>query len=191
MARYLVQCFIDGGSRGNPGPSACAYNVSLNGMFDTTYARYMGTATNNEAEYEALIELVYFLLDNYSGENYDIDIFSDSKLVINQVRGMWKVNSPSLLEQRDLSLHQIGALKGNVSIWYVPRRFNKEADAAVNECLNMRHHKDDSSGFFWHNPLCISDPKQWKNEVLDKIVYTDLQTGGKICTGERPSWMKR
>ncbi len=188
--RDLVQCFTDGGSRGNPGPSACAYNVSLNGEFDTTSARYMGTATNNEAEYDALIDLVYYLLEGYSGENCDIDIFSDSKLVVNQIRGVWKVNSPALLKQRDLILHQIDALEGNVSIWYVPRRFNKEADAAVNECLDINTRYPSMKNLFWNNPVSIQDSKQWKNDVLDKIVYTDMQTGGRISTGA-PTWMNR
>ena len=134
--------FTDGGSRGNPGPSACAYVVySDSGNMQemcgkpalpiAKRGRYLGTMTNNEAEYHGVIEALCHP-DVTSGSR--INFFSDSQLMVNQLNGLWKVKEPRLREL----ITQIRELaRGReLTFTYVPREQNKVADALVNETLD-------------------------------------------------------
>jgi len=86
--------FFDGGSRGNPGPAA-AGAVLLDDRGDVVFeeGRFLGRRTNNEAEYEALIML---LEEVYRRGFCKCVVFGDSRLVISQMRGEWKIREPRL-----------------------------------------------------------------------------------------------
>ena len=90
----MLKIYSDGGSRGNPGPSAFAVVVCRHGEIVSTHSRFIGTGTNNSAEYKGLIHAIGHAVD--SGEN-DIEFFMDSKLVINQMKGVYKVRSKDLM----------------------------------------------------------------------------------------------
>jgi ribonuclease HI len=128
-----VKLFGDGGSRGNPGPSASGF-VILD-MEDTVLVDkgvYLGITTNNQAEYTALkLGLEEALRMGVK----QIHVYMDSLLVVNQMKGIFKVKN------RDLwPIHE--AIKGmaakfeHISFSHVPREFNKLADAAVNRALD-------------------------------------------------------
>jgi ribonuclease HI len=96
MPKYTVKIHIvtDGASRGNPGPAAIAY-----GIYDTNWkvldekAEYIGSATNNEAEYKALIQA----LDCAAGHcRREVEHFSDSQLLIRQLNREYRVKAPNL-----------------------------------------------------------------------------------------------
>jgi ribonuclease HI/pterin-4a-carbinolamine dehydratase len=135
-----VKVFADGGSRGNPGPSASGF-VVLN-MEDTVLVNqgvYLGVTTNNQAEYTAL-KLALEECKKLGAKK--IQVYMDSLLVVNQMKGIFKIRN------RDLwPIHQtiINLTKDfeHVSFAHVPREFNKLADAAVNramdEHLNLSH----------------------------------------------------
>jgi len=103
-----IVAYCDGGSRGNPGPSACAFAVCVGGELVHSQAKYLGDdKTNNYAEYMGLIELLRCLhgLHRPAVEETEwrqavkrVLIYLDSELVINQVNGTWKINKPEFRE---------------------------------------------------------------------------------------------
>jgi ribonuclease HI len=130
-ARHLV-VNVDGGARGNPGPAAIAAVVSEPGG-DVVEERKetIGRATNNEAEYRAVL-LGIALARELGAE--EVELIGDSALIAHQVRGEWKVKQEHLLPLRDKVLDELRGLEW--SIRNVPREQNTRADALVNEALD-------------------------------------------------------
>lgn len=130
-----IKIFSDGGSRGNPGPSACAYVVYKNGEIIKKEAFYLGDGTNNFAEYTGVVKVFEWLVE--SGLEIDgIEYYLDSELVVNQLSGKFKVKSetikPLVEKVNDLKKH----LGVEIKFVHVRREFNKEADRLLNEKLN-------------------------------------------------------
>ena len=133
-----AKLYTDGGSRGNPGDSDCAYVIC--DMDDTVVEKsgyYMGMATNNQAEYYG------FKKGLERARDLGIDkvtLFSDSQLVVNQMNGFYKVKNQELAP-----LHQeINALANSfekVIFVHVPRELNKIADKEVNRILDQSEHE--------------------------------------------------
>lgn len=123
--------FFDGGSRGNPGPAAAgAVLLDETGEVLFEEGRFLGKRTNNEAEYEALI----LLLEEVRRRNLaDVVVRGDSRLVISQMRGEWKIREPHL---QTLAGRARGLLGGNVRFEWIPRGQNARADALVNGALD-------------------------------------------------------
>lgn len=124
---------IDGGSRGNPGPAAWA--VALldgNGGCPEGRAGTLGRATNNVAEYRALIEALKLAEEAGARE---VEIFADSELIVRQVRGLYRVKHPDL---KPLFIEAMRRIRGfdAFRIEHVPRERNKQADLLVNMALN-------------------------------------------------------
>jgi ribonuclease HI len=90
----VINVFTDGGSRGNPGPAAAAYIVKKDNVVVGKGAKFLGVATNNIAEYSALILALTWLTENKSKiNNLQINFFLDSLLVVNQINGIYKVKN--------------------------------------------------------------------------------------------------
>ncbi|HEY66074.1 MAG TPA: ribonuclease HI family protein [Caldilineae bacterium] len=92
---------FDGGSRGNPGPGYGSYAFLWPGKPPEIHRLRFGTLTNNEAEYDTLIAALEALLGRLAREGVDpgdvhLDIRGDSRLVINQINGVWRVREPRL-----------------------------------------------------------------------------------------------
>jgi ribonuclease HI len=132
MAGKLV-VNVDGGARGNPGPAAIGVVVSSpDGQVLDEVGETIGTATNNVAEYRALIRGIE--LASAMGAT-ELELVGDSELVVRQVRGEYRVKDPGL---RPLHAEAKAALAG-VGAWSirnVPRAENAEADRLVNEALD-------------------------------------------------------
>ncbi|MDQ3164060.1 MAG: ribonuclease HI family protein [Actinomycetota bacterium] len=135
MPRRLVRArlWTDGGARGNPGPAA--YGYVLEGDDGTVLAAHgeaMGVATNNVAEYSALIAGLEKALELAVG---DLEVVSDSELMVKQMRGEYKVKNAAL---RELSLRagQLAREVGSVRYTAVRREHNELADRLVNEALD-------------------------------------------------------
>jgi ribonuclease HI len=132
-----LKLFTDGGSRGNPGHAAYGFVVydvtSGAGIVLEKCGNYIGETTNNQAEYEGLIAGLKCILEQQP--NSEIEICMDSLLVVNQVKGLFKMKNaalaPKLTEVR-------GLLKNfsKYSINYVPRAQNSVADSLVNAALD-------------------------------------------------------
>lgn len=130
---------IDGGSRGNPGPSAAAFIIQDKaGNIVAEQSRFLGEGTNNEAEYHALIELLTWLGEHPELRKTARDavyVRCDSKLIVCQVTGQWKVKEPRLKEL----LAQVHELKKRqpfrLYIRHIFREGNMETDKLVNSEL--------------------------------------------------------
>lgn len=134
MARSLV-VEADGGSRGNPGPAAYGTVVrdGISGEVLVEVAEYLGTATNNVAEYRGLIAG----LEQAKALDPSalVEARLDSKLVVEQMSGRWKIKHADM---RELALAARSILPpGQVSYTWVPREANGLADALVNEMLDL------------------------------------------------------
>jgi ribonuclease HI len=124
---------VDGGARGNPGPAAAACVISSpDGEVLAEHAELLGTATNNVAEYRALLLGLASARELGASE---IEVVGDSELIAKQVQGIYKVKHEAM---RPLHAEAIQALRGFElwSIRTVPRARNAHADALVNAALD-------------------------------------------------------
>lgn len=124
---------IDGASRGNPGPAA--YGVVLqteDGQTLKALSKNLGQATNNVAEYHALLAALEFALEHHVPR---LKVFSDSELLVRQVQGYYKVRSADLKPLHERARNAIARLEA-FSIQHVPRAENREADRLANQALD-------------------------------------------------------
>ena len=134
-----IVIYTDGGSRGNPGPAAIGVVVKdEKKRIIKNYAKSIGSKTNNEAEYEAVIFPLQKIRPIFGKEkikNLEIEIRMDSELVARQLRGEYKI-----LEEKLFPLFiKIWNLKISfpfLDFREIPREQNKEADRLVNEILD-------------------------------------------------------
>jgi ribonuclease HI len=125
---------VDGGARGNPGPAAAACVItSPAGELLAEHAELLGTATNNVAEYRALLLGLAKARELGASE---VEVVGDSELIAKQVKGVYKVKHAAM---RPLYLEAMQALRGfqSWSIRTVPRAQNADADALVNAALDQ------------------------------------------------------
>ena len=128
-----VKLFTDGGSRGNPGPSATGYVIlDMEDNVIVDEAQYLGVTTNNQAEYTAL---KLGLEQCRKMGVKEVSTYLDSLLVVNQVNGIYKVKNKDLWPIHD-AVNSLKAEFDQITFKHVPREFNKLADAAVNRALD-------------------------------------------------------
>jgi ribonuclease H / adenosylcobalamin/alpha-ribazole phosphatase len=128
-----VRLFTDGGARGNPGPAAYGYVLEAeDGTVLAAHGEAIGIATNNVAEYSALIAGLERAIELALPE---VEVVSDSELMVKQMRGEYKVKNAAL---RELSLRagRLASTLGKVRYTAVRREHNKLADQLVNEALD-------------------------------------------------------
>jgi len=128
-----IKLYADGGSRGNPGPSAAGF-VLLD-MHDEVIFKnglYLGVTTNNQAEYQAL---KLGLDEAHKRGAQEVHVFLDSLLVINQMKGIFKIKNRDLWPIHQAIVDQLKNFK-KVNFTHVPREFNQLADRMVNDILN-------------------------------------------------------
>ncbi|WP_135663832.1 ribonuclease HI [Halorhabdus rudnickae] len=124
--------YVDGASRGNPGPAAIGWVVLTGeGGIVTEGGKRIGRATNNRAEYAALIHA----LEVAAEYGFDaVEVRSDSELVVRQVRGEWNTNDPDLRERRVRVRELLDGFE-SWSLEHVPREVNERADRLANEAF--------------------------------------------------------
>ena len=128
--RYQLYC--DGASRSNPGDASIGVSILLDGKEVHAISKKIGIATNNEAEYQALIDGLNFCIDNSIKE---IDVFLDSNLVVEQVNKNYKVKAENLKvlnSKVDELIQEFNFIKIN----HVYREENKRADQLANMALD-------------------------------------------------------
>ena len=124
---------IDGGSRGNPGPAAWGIAIlDEQGGRVEGHAGHIGHATNNVAEYRALLEALALAIER---EADDVEIFADSELVVRQIQGRYRVKNESLKVLYAEAVRLIARLP-EFRIVHVRREKNKHADRMVNLALD-------------------------------------------------------
>lgn len=130
----------DGGARGNPGPAAIGVVIEKEGKIIHEFGKKIGHATNNVAEYTAVIEALAYLKSKLKTLNstLKVNFFLDSTLVVNQINGLFKVKEPHL---RELLMHvrvleqEVG---GAITYAAVRREQNQRADYLVNEAFDRK-----------------------------------------------------
>jgi ribonuclease HI len=125
--------YTDGGARGNPGPAAAAYVLeAADGTVLDARGETIGIATNNVAEYRALVAGLAKALELGVGE---LDVVSDSELLVKQMKGEYRVKNAALVEL-SLQAARLAREIGPVRYRAVRRTENELADQLVNEALD-------------------------------------------------------
>ena len=130
-----LKIYFDGGSRGNPGPSAVgAVVLDDRGNRLEEMSAYIGKYTNNMAEYLAL-DKILDIAEKYKSKK--IILFTDSKLLCNQIKKTWKIKDENILKIY-LKVSQKLGRYDLVDLRLIPREQNKEADRLVNKALDKK-----------------------------------------------------
>lgn len=142
-----ITIYCDGAARGNPGPASYGYAVKdQSGQLLISGNKYLGTATNNEAEYQGIIAALTAVIKNcpdlartlacpMDTKNWLIDVRMDSQLVVEQLNGHYKVRN----DRMRVYYLQVKELEDNfqsVSYNWLPREKNKEADKLANKAID-------------------------------------------------------
>lgn len=132
-----LDIYTDGGSRGNPGPAGIGIVALQQEKVVHEFAQAIGVATNNEAEYKAILQSATWVQD-FAIENKltEINWFLDSKLVVEQLLKNWKIKEPRM----KIFAEQFWKITDNIAcshtITHIPRAKNSMADALVNQALD-------------------------------------------------------
>ena len=128
-----VKLFTDGGARGNPGPAAYGYVLEADdGTVLAAHGEKIGVATNNVAEYSALVAGLEKALELGLPR---VDVISDSELLVKQMRGEYRVKNEALRELNEQAA-RLASRIGVVTYSAVRREHNELADRLVNEALD-------------------------------------------------------
>ena len=134
MKNKRVEIYVDGGSRGNPGPSGVGVVIlDASGKRLKEVSKYIGETTNNIAEYSALL---YGLEEALMLRIDEIVVNLDSELVVKQLMGDYRVKDSGLKPLFERAMNMLKSFKG-VEIRHIDREKNKEADKLVNKAINL------------------------------------------------------
>ena len=136
MLKNRAIIYVDGGSRGNPGPSALGVVIEdENGKILKEYSHYLGEATNNQAEYEAVI---FALRKAKQLKIKELEIRTDSELIGKQLMGKYKIKDPDL-QPLFIKAWNLRLDYDETDIKIIPRERNKKADKLVNQELDSKN----------------------------------------------------
>jgi ribonuclease HI len=133
MSRPPLIIHTDGASRGNPGAAAFAYTIA-DGDETTEEAERLPDTTNNQAEYTALVKALEHALE--LGADRAVRLFSDSELMVKQMRGEYRVKNEELRPLYERALRLAARFAGGVVYSHVRREQNRRADELCNEALD-------------------------------------------------------
>ncbi len=131
-----ITIYTDGGSRGNPGPSALGVFLET---LDIRYGEFLGSGTNNEAEYAAILsgmKRVIEVIGRDRAASAHLECRMDSELAMRQLTGRYRVKHPRMKHWFSLIQKEMPKFS-RVSFVHVPREENREADRMVNEALDL------------------------------------------------------
>lgn len=140
MIQSILLIKTDGGARGNPGPAATGIYIADNNSKKKihSFGKYIGETTNNVAEYMAVVQALTWVKENISvlrRQYTSILLISDSNLLVNQVKGLFKIKNARLGKL----VFKIKTLEQSISLIinykHVKREFNTEPDAILNNIL--------------------------------------------------------
>lgn len=142
MKKYIIH--TDGGSRGNPGDAAVGVVIEeAGGTLKKEYGEYIGRATNNEAEYQAVIfslKKLKQLVGKETAFSSKIEILVDSELLERQINGHYKIEDANI-QPLFLQLWNLKIDFEDIKFKHIPREKNREADRMVNAALDKETNK--------------------------------------------------
>ncbi|MFF4990265.1 bifunctional RNase H/acid phosphatase [Streptosporangium saharense] len=174
MTSFVVEA--DGGSRGNPGPAGYGAVVkdAADGQILVEVAESIGTQTNNVAEYRGLIAGLRALLD-LAGDGASVEVRMDSKLVIEQMAGRWKIKNEGL---RPLATEAASLARRLRVTWrWIPRERNKDADRLANEAMDAA-----AKGVPWQSSFTAAPSEQ--GSLFDSPSDAVPVSGGAVSAPE-------
>jgi ribonuclease HI len=137
-----ITAHCDGGARGNPGPAGYGAEVTdAQGNVIAELSEFLGIRTNNYAEYSGLLASLQFALDHHYPR---LKVISDSELMVKQIQGKYKVNSPDLKPLWQEAKDRIARLEA-FEITHALRHKNKAADALANQAMDRGMRRNQSS----------------------------------------------
>ncbi|MEJ2242194.1 MAG: ribonuclease HI family protein [Candidatus Bathyarchaeota archaeon] len=180
-----IKIYTDGASRGNPGPSAFAFIILDEfGRILKKYSEYAGIGTNNETEYKALISALK-AAKQFSSE---AECFSDSMLIVNQMRGIWKVKHPNMKSL----WKEAAALRykfQSISFSHVPRTntYIQKVDELANQTLDRVNEKqvkqiEKSNKIqtnFVNKEFTVKSNKNEESKGKESRIYPGYMTGSE------------
>jgi ribonuclease HI len=132
-----LKIFTDGGARGNPGPAGIGVVVKNGAKVIFQASKFIGKATNNVAEYQAMILALDWLLENEKKLCADrVDFYFDSELLTNQMNGSYRVKAPHLKDLYLQAKKKEAVLSCSVFYNSLPREMNSEADGLANQAMD-------------------------------------------------------
>lgn len=132
-----LNIFTDGGARGNPGPAGIGVVVCEDETVIFEAAKYLGEATNNEAEYAAILEALQWLHTALAERSVEAVVCHlDSQLVVNQLNRDWKIKEPRMRRYAEQCWALVEEIDVPVTFTHVPRAENSAADALVNQAVD-------------------------------------------------------
>jgi ribonuclease HI len=164
-----ISAHCDGGARGNPGPAGFGvYVQSHEGMVLAELSEFIGFKTNNVAEYSGLLAALDFALQN--GHPL-LRVISDSELMVKQIQGKYKVNSPDLKPLHEAAKKKIAQLEG-FQIEHALRAKNKHADRLANLAMDRGMGRSAKAGApTAATPYPKADDKPIKGFVKGGVVH--------------------
>lgn len=137
MTNDVLEIYTDGGSRGNPGKSACAFAAFINKTLIKENSLYLGITTNNVAEYQGVYFALKWIADSGEvNEIREVIFFLDSELIVKQLNGLYKIKNTNLLKINIDIKNLIKETNKNILFRNIPREQNKIADGLVNRELD-------------------------------------------------------
>jgi len=164
--------YIDGGSRGNPGPAG--YGVLVvdeHGQTLASLSEPLGIRTNNVAEYSALIAALKFAL---SKQCLQLKVFADSELLVRQINGVYRVKNLDLKALFEQARSLIVGLK-SFSIHHIPREQNSEADRLANLAMDAGPHQSSQAAC-----LPVQLPAIFQNGCFRPLETVDLPENSRV-----------
>lgn len=131
----VISIYCDGGSRGNPGPAAGAFVALDKGRVVHKHSKFLGSVTNNFAEYTAVLMALEWLAKNKNIKR-KIYFYLDSQLVVRQLSGVYKIKSQHLKPLFAKIIKTQRNMNKDVKYFSVPREKNKLADKLVNKMID-------------------------------------------------------
>lgn len=129
----LLEIYIDGAAKGNPGPAGCGVVICSDGQVIKNLSRYIGEATNNVAEYTALIDALQEALLLRAER---LRIYTDSELLYRQLKGIYKIRHPQLAGLAQQAQRLFSGFSG-VDLVHIGRQKNRGADALATKAVRQ------------------------------------------------------
>ena len=141
MHKFVIH--TDGGSRDNPGPAAIGIIIESTETGKKEYGEYIGIATNNEAEYKAIIfalKKLKHLIGNNKAKDSEVGFYLDSELLVKQLSHEYKVKDEGI-QKLFLEVYNLEIDFGSIIFHHIRREKNKGADRLVNQVLDKESSK--------------------------------------------------
>lgn len=131
----------DGGARGNPGPAACAFVAEIGDKVFHKSSKYLGSTTNNVAEYQGVLLALKWIIENQSKFEsvFQLTFYLDSELIVRQIVGVYKVRDEKLKGLYLTVTELMQKIDKKIVYKNIPRAKNKIADFLVNKELDSTH----------------------------------------------------